>query len=104
MEGQGSMLAPTSKVRAIQGRDVGPRAISSAVKVGRGADDGVAVGVTAVVGVGIGGRVAAKVGLGKGVSVGVDGRNWAMSGNSLTDDRLQAAKNGKPTRTRGSSL
>jgi len=73
MEGKGAMVEPASKVRAIQGRSVLPRAISSAVAAGGEAGGRVAVGMGVLVGMGGGEGVAVKVGdgVGRGVLVKV---------------------------------
>jgi len=71
IEGANAAGPPASKVRAIQGRSVLPRAISTVVTVGLGAGGRVAVGVLVGVLVGVGEGVGVKVGEGVGLGVGV---------------------------------
>jgi hypothetical protein len=103
MEGQGAILAPASKVRAIHGRFGSPREISVALGGGGGAGASVAVAVGSAVAVGVGGAVAVHVGVGtavgvtvevavgRSVGVGVSGRNWDITGTCANADESQAA-------------
>lgn len=117
MEGKGAMLEPASKVRAIQGRSVLPRAISTAVAgggegggrvgVGRGVSVGMGVGegVTVKVGDGAGLGVLVKVAVGKAVGVAVGGISWEITGKSLIEDESHAGvSNSRDSRRRTTRL
>ena len=100
IDGRGAESAPASKVRAIQGRSVLPRAISIPVTGGleAGGRVGVGLGVSVTEGEGVAVNVTngvelgvmVKVAVGKGVAVAVGGRNWEITGNSLSEEESQA--------------
>jgi hypothetical protein len=71
MDGHGTRLAPTSKVRAIQGLSGLPRAISVAVMTGEPAGARVVVGAGVLVDVVVGDGVAVEVEVDVAVAVGV---------------------------------
>lgn len=117
MEGANADGPPASKVRAIQGRSVLPRAISTVVTLGGGAGGRVAVGVLVGVQVGVGEAVAVNVGegaglgvlvkvaVGRGEGVGVGGSKLETIGRSLIEGNWQdVASNSEDSKTNSKPL
>lgn len=113
MEAANADGPPASKVRAIQGRSVLPRAISAAVTAGRGAGGRVAVGMLVGVGEGVAVRlgegvgldVAVKVAVGSGEGVGVGGNDLENTGRLVLEEESQAGvSNSKDSRRNSKPL
>jgi hypothetical protein len=86
IEGRGSMLAPASKVSAIQGRCGSPRAISTEVTVGLGTE----VGITSATGVEVGRGVIVATGVSLGGIV-ADGIGEGVVGGATVGVALEAS-------------
>jgi hypothetical protein len=86
IEGRGSMLAPASKVSAIQGRCGSPRAISTEFTVGLGTD----VRITSAVGVEVGRGAIVATGVSLG-SIVADGIGEGIVGGATVGVTLEAS-------------